>query len=252
MFKLLTPPDPMPVLRVNAEGRAPFLLTADHAGSAVPKSLGDQGVSAGDRLRHIGWDIGIWEVTRRLAEFLDAVAIGQAYSRLVIDCNRNPAWPGAMPVVSESTDIPGNVGLGAAERALRVAEIFQPYHAAIAAELDRRPSAVMVAMHSFTPIYKGLVRPWHFGVLFHRHSALSLILARLLRQEDGLVIGENEPYSVSDTSDYSIPVHAEARGLPYLELEIRQDLIADAAGQAEWAARLGRLIPLAWEAFLAI
>ena len=250
MADLLALTDPAPVLWENRDGAAPFLLTADHAGCAVPAALGDQGVSPAERARHIGWDIGIWGVTTRLAALLDAPAIGQAYSRLVIDCNRNPAWPGAMPVVSESTEIPGNAGLTEAEKILRVSEIFMPYHDAVRVALDRQTTPfAMVAMHSFTPVYKGVARPWHFGVLFHRHSAMSLILAGLLRAEGGLVIGENEPYSVSDTSDYSVPVHAEARGLPYLELEIRQDLIADEAGQAAWAARLGRLLPVVWEQY---
>lgn len=249
--RLLSPTDPAPVLRENRAGAAPFLLTADHAGRAVPAALGDQGVSPAERARHIGWDIGIWGVTTRLAGLLDAPAIGQAYSRLVIDCNRNPVWSGAMPVVSESTAIPGNIGLTEAAKTSRVREIFTPYHEALRDALDGRTMPfAMVAMHSFTPVYNGVARPWHFGVLFHRHSAMSLILAEMLRAEGGLVIGENEPYSVSDTSDYSVPVHAEARGLPYLELEIRQDLIADAAGQAEWAARLGRLLPIVWARYL--
>ena len=250
---LLAPTDPEPVLLLNAEAPSPFLLTADHAGHALPQALGDLGLTRDELRRHIGWDIGIWGVTKRLSAALDAPAIGQAYSRLVIDCNRNPDWPTAVPVMSEATPIPGNVGLTAMQRALREREVFHPYHDRLADELDRREAlglpTFLIAMHSFTPTYHGVVRPWHAGVLFNRHDRLAMIMAGLLRDEGGLVVGENEPYSVSDTSDYSVPVHAERRGLPYLELEIRQDLIENEAGEIEWAERLTRLLPAMLEAF---
>ncbi|GBR53378.1 N-formylglutamate amidohydrolase [Neokomagataea thailandica NBRC 106555] len=126
---------------------------------------------------------------------------------------------------------------------------MHPYHAVITAELDartERPTA-LIALHSFTPVMQGVRRPWHAGVLFNRDSRLSHIVAGLLRAE-GLCVGENEPYVLTDTSDYTVPLHAEARGLPYLEIEIRQDLIADEGGQIEWAERLARLLPQAWRA----
>lgn len=249
MAGLLKESDPDPLLVVNPDGTSPLLFTADHAGRVIPASLGDLGLPDHERARHIGWDIGIWGVTKRLSAALDAMALGQAYSRLVIDCNRNPTWPGAMPVISESTEIPGNRHLTDAARAAREGEIFTPYHRRIAAELDSRRFGALIAMHSFTPVYKGVARPWHAGVLFHRHDRLALIMADLLRAEGGLVVGENEPYFVNDATDYSVPVHAERRGLPYLELEIRQDLIADAAGEIAWAERLGRLLPVMWARF---
>ena len=248
---LLSPADPAPVMVLNPDGASPLMFTDDHAGRTIPAALGDLGLPDAERARHIGWDIGIWGVTTRLATALDAVAIGQSYSRLVIDCNRNPAWPGAMPGISENTHIPGNLHLTEADRARRVAEIFTPYHARVEAELERRKVGALIAMHSFTPVFKGVARPWHAGVLFHRHDRLALIMAELLRAEGGLVVGENEPYFVNDSTDYSVPVHAEARMLPYLELEIRQDLIADAAGEAEWAERLARLLPVMWARYLA-
>ncbi len=251
MPSLLSKSDPDPVMLVNPTGASPLLLTADHAGQAIPASLGDLGVSAAERARHIGWDIGIWGVTRRLAAILDARAIGQAYSRLVIDCNGNPDWPGSVPVISESTDIPGNIGITPADRAARVTEIFQPYHQRLASELDQRPPGALIAMHSMTNIYKGVARPWPASVLFNRHARLGLIMADLLRAEK-ILVGENEPYVVNDTTDYSVPVHAERRGLPYLELEIRQDLIADEVGEIEWAQRLGRLLPVMWGRFLGL
>ena len=159
--------------------------------------------------------------------------------------------PSSIPEISESTAIPGNVGLTDAQREARRVALFEPYHRAITAALDARPGrpTAFVAVHSFTPVYKGEVRPWHVGVLYNRDARLSLILKRLLLEEGDLVVGDNEPYFVNDLTDYSIPVHAERRSLPYLELEIRQDLIASEAGQTEWASRLARLLPKVWGEF---
>lgn len=244
-MSLLAADEPGPVELCRAEGRAGFLLTADHAGRAIPRCLGDLGVSAAERARHIAWDIGIAGVTRRLSEMLDAPAVLQRYSRLVVDCNRPPGAEAAFPVVSEATVIPGNEGLDEAARAARRAAIFEPYHAAIAREIGRRGPVIYVAMHSFTPVYRGQTRPMHVAVLYNRSPRFSQALARLLRGESGLVVAENEPYRVSDVTDYGVPVHAERRGLDYVEIEIRQDLLQDEAGQAAWAARLARLLPLA-------
>jgi predicted N-formylglutamate amidohydrolase len=244
---LLVPGDPDPVLLHNMQARGAFLLTADHAGRAVPQRLGSLGLRPEQLNRHIGWDIGIWGVTQRLAEALGAPAVGQIYSRLVIDCNRHPSWPGAVPPISESTDIPGNIGISAEDRAARTAAIFTPYHDRIEAEIEARHPAAVIAMHSMTDVYKGETRPWQVSVLFNRHPAFSLALAPLLRAA-GLTVGENQPYVVTDDADYSVPVHVERRGLPYLELEIRQDLIGTAAGQKWWAAMLARTIPVAFQA----
>ncbi len=244
-MSVLRADEPTPAEVLRAEGGARFLLTADHAGRMIPRALGDLGVSAAELERHIAWDIGIAGVTRRLSALLDAPAVLQRYSRLVIDCNRPEAAEGAFPAISEATAIPGNEGLGAAAKAARRAAIFAPYHAAIERLIEARGRVVYVAMHSFTPVYCGVARPMHVAVLYHRYPGFSRALAKLLRAEPGLVVAENEPYRVSDESDYGVPVHAERRGLDYAEIEIRQDLIQDDAGQAEWAARLARLLPLA-------
>ena len=242
---LLAPQDPAPVTVLREAGRSPFLLIADHAGQAVPAALDGLGLPQSELDRHIGWDIGIAGTTARLAELLDACAILQAYSRLVIDCNRPLESPGSIAEASDGRQVPGNLGLDAAQRRQRVEEIFAPYHARIAAELDRRAAAgaptILVAMHSFTPSMAGSDRPWHAGVLYQRDARFSHALRDALRAEGDLVVGDNQPYRVSDATDYAIPVHAERRGLPHVELEIRQDLIADAAGQQAWAARLARL-----------
>jgi predicted N-formylglutamate amidohydrolase len=247
--RLLDADDPPPVRLLRPDGSSDFLLTADHAGREVPRLLGDLGVPASEWERHIAWDIGIAAVTERLSHALDAAAVMQNYSRLVIDCNRRPDWESAVPTVSEHTAIPGNRGIAAAEREARRREIFEPYHRQIAELLDRRRAAgrrtVLVAMHSFTPVFKGERREVEVGVLYNRDARLAAIMLDLLRTEGDLKVGDNAPYAITDSSDYTVPVHGEGRGLPHVEIEIRQDLIGDMAGRESWAARLARLLPLA-------
>lgn len=250
---LLDADEPGPVVFENEFGRSVFFLTCDHAGRTIPRRLGRLGLPEAETLRHIAWDIGIGAVGQRLSGLLDAACIRQVYSRLVIDCNRDPAVPSSIPEISETTEIPGNRGMTPAARAARLAAVFAPYHERIAAALDRRASigraTALVALHSFTPVFKGEARPWHAAVLFNRDPRLARALAALLRAESGLAIGENQPYAVSDATDYTVPVHGERRGLPHVEIEIRQDLIADSAGQESWAARLARLLPRAFVEF---
>jgi predicted N-formylglutamate amidohydrolase len=251
---LLDPDEPNPVTLENESGDSVFFLTCEHAGRAFPRRLGRLGLPEAETLRHIAWDIGIGAVGRELSLLLNAAVILQIYSRLVIDCNRDPNVPSSIPEISEDTEIPGNRGLDQAERAAREDAIFRPYHNAIAAALDRRAAAnrasALVALHSFTPVFKGVARPWHVAVLFNRDPRLAHALADLLRAEGSLMVGENEPYQVSDLTDYTIPMHGERRGLPHIEIEIRQDLITEAAGQRQWAERLARLLPAAYSAFL--
>ena len=251
---VLDPDEPGPVTFDNEAGRSVFFLTCDHAGRAIPRRLDRLGLPDHETRRHIAWDIGIGRVGRRLSQLLDATVILQTYSRLVIDCNRDPKVPSSIPEISETTEIPGNRSLTEAARAARIDAIFRPYHDTIAAALDRRAAAdhasVLVALHSFTPVFKGVARPWHAAVLYNRDARLALPLLELLSTEDGLVVGDNEPYAVSDLSDYTVPVHGEGRGLPYVEVEIRQDQIAEPAGQAAWAERLARVLPAAYAEFL--
>jgi predicted N-formylglutamate amidohydrolase len=153
----------------------------------------------------------------------------------------------AFPVLSEATEVPGNIGLTEADLRARLEAIFEPYHREIERLIGAWGAAppVYVAMHSFTPEYLGVRRAMEVAVLYNRAPRLSVALAELLRAEGDLAVAENEPYRVTDETDYGVPVHAERRGLDYVEIEIRQDLIADEAGQAAWAARLARLLPLA-------
>jgi predicted N-formylglutamate amidohydrolase len=250
--KLLSPNDLPPVSTQSLEGRSPFLLVCDHAGRHLPATHGTLGLAASELDRHIAYDIGIAATSRRLSRGLDAALIEQRYSRLLVDCNRPPTAPSSIPAISETTCIPGNLNVSAAERERRLAEIFRPYHERIAAEIDRRLAdgrrTVLIAMHSFTPAYKGVARPWHIGTLYGRDGRLAKALYALLVGEGRYTVGDNEPYAVSDLTDYSIPVHGEQRGLVHVGIEIRQDLITRPEGQAEWADILTRLLPQALDA----
>jgi predicted N-formylglutamate amidohydrolase len=246
---LLADGDPAPVQWLRRDGRSDIVLVVDHAGRAVPAALGCLGLPDAEFDRHIAWDIGVLGTSQRLAERLDATAIAQRYSRLVIDCNRTPGHVTSIAARSDGTDIVANRDCDQAGRDARRDEIFAPYHAAIASELDRRAAAgqpsVLVAVHSFTPSMSGRDRPWHAGVLYNHDARLGRALLALLEAEGDLVVGDNEPYALSDLDDYTVPVHGERRGLHQVELEIRQDLIATPDGERAWADRLARVLPLA-------
>jgi predicted N-formylglutamate amidohydrolase len=237
--------DVPPVLEHQTAGRSPFLLTSDHYGRIIPRKLGDLGLPASELTRHIAWDIGIAGVAERLSNQLGAHLIAQRYSRLVIDCNRPPEAPSSIPRISEATIIPGNHGITREAAEMRRREVFDPYHLRISEVIDARlrdgRPVVLVSLHSFTPVYAGVARPWHIGTLYQSDTRLPPLLLKFLRAEPDLVVGDNEPYAVSDETDYTIPVHGEKRGLMNTGIEIRQDLITEKAGQREWADRLARI-----------
>lgn len=236
------------------DGRSTMVLACDHGGNAVPRALDGLGLLPAELDRHIGIDIGALGLARHLSRALDAPLVHQRFSRLVIDCNRGPGVASSRPEIADGTPIPGNSGLDQADVDKRVAEIFIPYQRAVGELLDSRKTAgldpVLVAVHSFTPRLRDAEtdRPWHIGVLFNRDPRLGQALIDLLRGEGDLVVGENQPYAVDDVNDYTIPVHGEQRGIPHVEIEIRQDLIANDANQRAWGSRLGRLLPQALEA----
>ncbi|CAN7674145.1 N-formylglutamate amidohydrolase [Bradyrhizobium sp. LjRoot220] len=243
---LLGPADVPPVREYNEAGRSPFLLTCDHYGRLIPQALGDLGLPESELKRHIAWDIGIAGVAEILSKHLNAHLIVQRYSRLVIDSNRPPQSASSIPLISETTTIPGNEAIARGAAELRRAQIFDPYHRRIGEIIDARRQrnmpTILVSLHSFTPVYAGIARPWHIGTLYQRDKMLPPLLLQLLRAEPDLVVGDNEPYAVSDDTDYTIPVHGEARGLMNTGIEIRQDLISDQAGEKAWANRLARIL----------
>jgi len=243
--RLLSAGEAPPYSVRNPGGSSPLLLIGDHAGRDIPASLDDLGLSTGDLDLHVACDIGVAALGGRLANALGATFIAQRYSRLVIDCNRDPSRADAISEISDGVAVPGNRGLSAEARAARVEEIFEPYHARIAAEIAARDQAgrptILLSLHSFTPVMAGFARPWRFGVLHLGDSRFSDAMLMALRAEVGAdLVGDNEPYRM-DGTDYTTPRHAIAGGLDYLELEVRQDLISSAAGQANVAALL---IPL--------
>jgi len=244
---LLSDDDPAPVRVQPGRAGAGTLILCDHAGRATPSRLHRLGLAERAFDQHIAYDIGAAELSRDLARRLDAPLIEQTYSRLVIDCNRSPGRADTIPEVSDGVVIPGNAALNETEVRARIEAIHSPYHTAIVAELDLATAAgaapALILIHSFTPVMGGVRRPWQVGVL-HQGNALSLAMLALLKAEPGLTVGDNAPYAM-DEIDYTAPRHAQARGLQYLELETRQDLIADAQGQARFAELYARLIPQA-------
>jgi predicted N-formylglutamate amidohydrolase len=244
-MRLLAADEPPAFLERNTDGRSDFFIVVDHASARIPRRLGTLGLPPPELSRHIAWDIGALSVALGLSEALDAPLVASNYSRLVIDCNRDPQVATSIPTIGESIEIPGNAGLGAVEREARRLEIFEPYHARVRELLDARAAAgrqtILVAQHSMTNIFKGVRREMQAAVLYNRDRRFAGLVLEGLRRE-GLVVGDNEPYFVSDETDYSIPRHGEARGLPHVEIEIRQDLIEHEAGQAQWARRLAAVL----------
>ena len=242
--RLLSPLDPDPVTIINGDSTFPVLLVCEHAGQTVPRALGDLGLKADALDAHIGWDIGAAGVTRLLADRIGATAVMQSYSRLVIDCNRPPEAPDAMPEVSDGVPVPGNRGVTQEGRAMRRREIFDPFNAAVK-ELRSQPHCrAILSIHSFNPqLRDGIKRPWEISFLYRKDTATSERLRQLvLENAPELTIGMNEPYQIDDESDWFVPRHGEESGLPHSLIEIRNDLISDAAGQAGWAKLLTAVV----------
>ena len=243
---LLAADEPHPVLAERTESDAPLVFVSDHAGRRLPRALDDLGLAPGELQRHIAYDIGILPVARQLAAAFEAPLVAQSYSRLAIDCNRPTHVAQSIPETSELTEIPGNHMLSPEQRQARIEALFRPYHDRIEALLDGRAArglpSILIAMHSFTPVYMGVPRPWTVGLLYNRDARLAGPLLDLMNREGAPYIGDRLPYAVDDLSDYTLPVHGERRGIPHVGIEIRQDLIGEARGQAEWAFWLETLL----------
>lgn len=243
---MLNVPEPSPFVRVPAlsaaEPLADVVLLCDHASNAVPREIGTLGLPPEDMARHIAFDVGARGVTMRMAERLGARAVLSTFSRLVIDPNRGEHDPTLVMKLYDGSIIEGNRKVGAEETERRLNLYHRPYHAAIRAEIDdieaRGGAPVLVSIHSFTPQLRGRPkRPWHVGLLWDRDDRLKVPLLRRLADEPGLVVGDNKPYSGQLEHD-CMSMHGTARGLPHVLIEIRNDLIADAEGEAFWAALL--------------
>lgn len=240
---LLGPDDPPPFALVNEGGRAPVLVLCDHASRAIPRALDNLGLEEADRARHIAWDNGAADLARDLARRLDAPLVLAGYSRLVIDCNRALDDPTSIPLISETTIIPRNRGLAPREADARAKACFHPYHRCIVGLLDRFATRDMVpailSVHSFTPVYKGVARPWHVGILWNRDPRIPVPLIAALGRVPGVVVGDNLPYSGRDEYGYTTDVHGARRGYPHVLVEFRDDLVRDPADVARWAKIAG-------------
>jgi len=243
---LISRDDPAPFVVLEEHGRAPALVVCDHASRAFPRSLDRLGLPELPSWQHIAWDIGAGELARGLAHALDAPAVLAGYSRLVVDCNRSPDDEEAFRKESDGWTVPGNQHLTAADRRVRLASFFDPYHECIEAMLGgfrgRNLLPLLVAVHSFSPTLAGNTRPWHAGVLWDRDEANAQRLLAGLRAQKDLVIGDNEPYSGKHPANYTIDHHAKAHGLPHVCIEVRQDLLSSPAGIERWVRLLARIV----------
>jgi predicted N-formylglutamate amidohydrolase len=235
-----------PIVAENTEGKGPFVILCDHASNRIPEEFTSAGLSADLLDTHIAWDPGALGVARRMSALLDAPLIWPDASRILIDCNRPAEADSLIVVETERGPVDANRGLSPEERARRLAQIHVPYHAAIHACLNRRLEAhrptVVVAIHSFTPIFFGKQRPWQIGVVFGDDRRLADPLISQLKSDARLTVGVNEPYSPADSVYYTVERHSGPAHLPAVMIEIRNDEIDDDAGQRRWAARLANTL----------
>jgi predicted N-formylglutamate amidohydrolase len=229
-----------PFRTIEGDRTRGLVIICDHASNAVPPELGDLGLPAPERARHIAWDIGAAAIAEILARRFEAPAVICGTSRLVIDCNRHPEDPASIPEISDGTAIPGNRHLTARDRTHRIARWFIPYHDAIEAEIAAaRTEPVLLSVHSMTDTMKGVARPWPIAISWQRDERLSRPMIDALQRRIAEPVGDNQPYALDIQEDYSTPKHAMDRGLRHIQVEFRQDLVADPNGQAHWAALFG-------------
>lgn len=239
--RLLTKADPAPFRIENQKGKAQCLIVCDHASNRIPVALGTLGLSKKDREKHIAWDPGTEVIGRYLSEQLDAPAYFATFSRIVVDVNRGANSPECMREVYDHIAVPGNTNLSRAEKKQRIDEIFNPYHKNLAAQVQRflkkKRIPMIISVHSFTPEMDGYRRPWHIGILWNKEDDIALKLVDNLRaQNPTMIVGENEPYSLKaeNLSKNTIGTHAESKGLPYVIVEFRQDLVKTKRDALKW------------------
>jgi predicted N-formylglutamate amidohydrolase len=223
----------------------PLLLLCDHASNDLPAEYGSLGLAPSQFHRHIAYDIGARDVTRGVAERLKAGAVLSRFSRLLIDPNRGQDDPTLIMRLSDGAVVPGNRHVDDAERQRRIARFYQPYHAAIAAEIGRIRGQglvpLLVSIHSFTPQWKSFPRPWHVGILWDRDEAIARAMIDGFTDQGDLTVGDNEPYHGALEGD-TLNSHGTKAGLPHALIEIRQDLIAAKTGVDEWVERVARVV----------
>jgi predicted N-formylglutamate amidohydrolase len=226
----------------NRNGRSPIVVICDHASNFIPEQFGGFGLGKRELESHIAWDPGALPVARRLAKALDAALVESRFSRLLIDCNRPLEAPDLVCPVSETTVVPGNADLSPQDREARIALSWQPFHEAVEALVEDRLSqgrdTRLISVHSFTPVYKNVKRPWHIGILHDEDRSIADPLIAALKSSGGIVVGDNEPYSPADRVYFTLERHGRSRGLACAMIEIRNDEIAEEIGQRKWADML--------------
>jgi predicted N-formylglutamate amidohydrolase len=231
---------------LNENGRSPIVLVCEHASNYIPPEYNGLGLDSTDLQRHIAWDVGAAHLTRELSRRLDAPAYLGTYSRLLIDLNRPTHVEASICVRSEATDIPGNLSLSEAERIRRIERVFMPFQQALGAHVEQRMRdgrpCFLVCVHSFTPIYLGASRSVHVGILFDKASAFAGAIIAGLKSDPSLNVGANVPYATSPDEDYALLVYGDNLGNPAVLIEMRHDLIANAADGERWAERLAAVL----------
>jgi len=230
---------------IEGEAGAGLLIVCDHASNALPPEYGTLGLDPEQLERHIGYDIGAAGVVGEISRRLNAPAILSGFSRLLIDANRGDDDPTLIMRLSDGAVVPGNAAHDAAERQRRVDQYYTPYHSAIETAIDGAIAAgyppALLSVHTFTHNWRGTQRPWHATILWDNDPRMPVPMLEALRAEDGLVIGENVPYSGELKGD-CLYRHGTKRGLAHALIEIRQDLVRETAGQLEWGERLARIV----------
>ncbi len=229
-----------PFIVTQEKSSSPVLLVADHASRHIPEEYDALGIEDPALLRrHVAWDIGIEDVTRRMSEKLEATAIYATFSRLLVDANRYPNDAASMPVMSDGVHVPANENISETDRKERLDRFFHPYHrkleALVKAKTKTHPLPLVLSMHSFTPVMNDFERPWHVGVLWDRDERLAVPMLEILRKNPTLVVGDNEPYSAREPFGYTMNEHGTKLDIPHVVIEIRQDLIDTHHGAEQWA-----------------
>lgn len=235
-----------PFTTYNDDAPAPVLVVADHASRHIPEDMHQLGLADWVLERHVAWDIGSDQLARFLAAELNAPLILAGFSRLIIDPNRNPDSRSSVVDISDGIAIPGNMDLNERQKDHRIQSFFQPYHDRIAEQLAdfaaRGIVPAMIAVHTCSPVFDRVVRPWHIGIMWDKDPRIPVPLMQTLASMEGICIGDNEPYSGRHPHDFTIDHHAEAAGLPHAGIEVRQDLVADKEGARQWAGILAKAL----------